>query len=229
MGLRTLVLNGEFSAGSRLPEVSLSETLGVSRTPLRQAMGRLVEEGLLSRIETGGCRVVSFTMAEIMDAIEIRGVIEGTAARLASERGLSMELQKEGHKILALLDKAVENPAQLDFDTYVHGNAKFHQLIGRLAGSKVISKEVERVSKLPLASPSAFLQGQELVPDFQESLKMAQSQHRAIFEAIENREGARAEALSREHARLARKNLDFVILRKPNLINRVPGLALVAT
>lgn len=229
MGLRALVLSGEFPASSRLPEVALSVRLGVSRTPLRQAMARLVDEGLLARIETGGCRLASFSMDDIIDAIEIRGVIEGTAARFAAERGAAPELLNECRQVLAALDLAVSDPNQIDFDNYVHFNARFHQLIGELAGSSVVAHEMERASNLLLASPSAFLQGQELVPDFQASLQLAQSQHRSIFNAIENREGARAEALSREHARLARKNLEFVIRTKPNLINKVPGLALVAT
>lgn len=228
MGLRTLVLNGEFPARSRLSEVALSERLGISRTPLRQAMAQLVDEGLLARIETGGCRVVSFTMNDIVDAIEIRGVIEGTAARFAAERGAAPEFLNECRQVLAALDQAVSNPDRIDFDNYVHFNAQFHQLIGKLSGSRIIAHEMERISNLPLASPSAFLHGQELVPDFQASLLLAQSQHRSIFNAIENREGTRAEALSREHARLARKNLEFVLQVKPNLIKKVPGLALVA-
>ncbi len=229
MGLRSLVLKGAFPANSRISEVALAERLGISRTPLRQAMARLVEEGLLERIETGGCRVVSFTMDDIIDAIEIRGVLEGMAARLAAERGATPELREQCRDVLNTLDDTVANTGFFDFDSYVRYNARFHQLIGSLAGSSVVSREVERASRLPLASPSAFLQGQETVPDFQASLRLAQTQHRSIFEAIENREGARAEALAREHARLARKNLEFVTLAKPDLIDRVPGLALVAT
>ena len=75
LGLRSLVMSGEFAASARLPEVALAERLGISRTPLRQAMDRLVAEGLLERIETGGCRVARFTIEDVIDAIEIRGVI----------------------------------------------------------------------------------------------------------------------------------------------------------
>lgn len=229
MGLRALVLRGEFAANSRLSEPVLSKRLGISRTPLRQALSQLVEEGLLERIETGGCRVVSFTMQDVIDAIEIRGVIEGTAARLAAERGPAEEFVGEVRDVLARLDEAVSPPGEIDFESYVHFNARFHNLIALLSASSVIAREVERASRLPLASPSAFLKGQELVPDFQASLRYAQTQHRAIFEAIENRQGARAEALAREHASLARKNLEFVTQAKPDLIHRVPGLALVTT
>ena len=229
MGLRALLLSGDYPAGSRLPEVALAERLGVSRTPLRQAMARLVDEGLLARIDTGGCRVVGFSLGDIIDAIEIRGVIEGTAARLAAERGASVELLGECRLALSQLDIAVSNPENIDFDKYVHFNERFHNLVGKLSGSSVIANEVERASNLLLASPSAFLKGQELIPDFQASLLIAQSQHRSILNAIEGREGSRAEALSREHARLARRNLEFVLQSKPNLVNKVPGLALVAT
>lgn len=227
LGLRALVLRGEYAAHARLPETALSDRLGISRTPLRQAMNQLIEEGLLERIETGGCRVVRFSMEDVVDAIEIRGVIEATAARLAAERGITPEQADECRDVLARLDAAVSPPDTIDFENYVKFNAHLHQLIGNLAGSTVVSREVERVNRLPLASPSAFMQGQEMIPDFQTSLRYAQIQHRDIFDAIQNREGARAEALAREHARLARKNLDFVTRAKPDLIHKVPGLALV--
>ena len=227
--LRRLVLNGEFAANSRLPEAALAERLGISRTPLRQAMARLVDEGLLEQLDTGGCRVASFSMDDIIDAIEIRGVLEGTAARLAAERGTDPDLRDQCRVVLDRLDDAVFGPDRPDFSRYVELNARFHDLVSTLSGSRVISREVKRASRLPLASPSAFLQGQEIVPDFQASLKHAQVQHRAIFDAILNSEGARAEALCREHARLARQNLDYVSNTNPSLAERVPGMALVMT
>jgi GntR family transcriptional regulator of vanillate catabolism len=226
--LRLLVLNGAFAASSRLPETQLAERIGISRTPLRQAMDRLVEEGLLERLPAGGCRVASFSMDDIIDAIEIRGVLEGTAARLAAERGPDPEAAEECRRVLDRLDEAVFSPDGIDFAAYVRLNARFHELVATMSASRLVKREVEKAARLPLASPSAFLQGQELVPDFRESLKHAQRQHRAIFEAILNREGARAEALAREHARLARQNLDHVMSADPSLAERVPGLALVS-
>ena len=225
--LRTLILNGEFPPNARLPETAIADRIGISRTPLRQAMALLVDEGLLERLETGGCRIASFTMSDIEDAIEIRGVIEGTAARLAAERGISQEHAEEGKRILAALDRSVSAPG-VDFDSYIRLNAEFHDLIARMSDSPIMKREVERAIGLPLASPSAFLKGQEVIPDFQASLHLAQQQHKALFAAVENREGTRAEALAREHARLARQNLAFVMESKPKLAGRVPGLALVS-
>ena len=226
--LRLLILNGAFKASTRLPETALAERLGISRTPLRQAMDRLVEEGLLERLETGGCKVASFSMEDIYNAIEIRGVLEGTAARLAAERGADPDLAEECRRVIEGLDEAVFGSDRIDFSRYVPLNARFHELISSLSNSRLVKREVEKASRLPLASPSAFLQGQELVPDFQESLKHAQLQHKAIFDAIINRESARAESLAREHARLARHNLNYVMNDRPALAERVPGLALVS-
>lgn len=227
LGLRSLIMGGGFPVSTRLPEVALAERLGISRTPLRQAMDRLVAEGLLERIGTGGCRVARFTLEDISDAIELRGTIEGTAARLAAERGADPDLFREAEAVLDRIDAALADPAAIDFDAYVPLNARFHDILSRLAGSAVVRREVERISQLPLASPSSFLQEQELIPDFQASLIRAQGHHRAILEAIAAREGARAEALAREHARLARQNLDYLSNAGPSVVNRVPGLSLV--
>jgi GntR family transcriptional regulator of vanillate catabolism len=228
LGLRSMILSGEVEANSRLPEVQLSERFEISRTPLRKSMDLLVEEGLLERIETGGCRVASFTRSDIVDAIELRGVIEGTAARLAAERGASAADLAQCDRILDGIDAALDAPGGLDFDRYVALNAQFHAMLATLSGSAVMRREVDRVTRLPLASPSAFLQGQDLIPDFRASLRRAQHQHRALVAAIRDREGARAEALAREHARLARQNLDHVMKGDARLHARVPGLALVS-
>lgn len=229
MGLRSLVLSGEYEASARLSEVALSERLGISRTPLRQAMDHLVAEGLLERIETGGCRVARMTIEDIEDAIELRGVIEGTAARFAAERGADVAQLARAADVLDGIDQALDAPGGMDFDAYVALNARFHDLLAEMSASATVRREVARVSRLPLASPSAFLIEQELIPDFQASLRLAQAQHRAILDAITRREGARAEAVAREHARLARRNLEYVVQEKSSFEGRVPGLALVET
>ena len=102
--LRWQILHGKFKANSRLPETALAKRIGISRTPLRQAMDRLVEEGLLVRLNSGGCRVASFSIEDISDAIEIRGVLEGTAARLAAERGCDSFLISQCQDLLNELD-----------------------------------------------------------------------------------------------------------------------------
>lgn len=226
--LRDRIFDGTITGGARLYEVALSETLGLSRTPLREALGRLEQEGLVERAEGGGFMVRRFSFADVVDAIELRGVLEGTAARLAAERGADSATFARMRAVVTELDAAVPgDPRALRFDRYVALNDEFHALLAVLCGSTVIRRELERATGLPFASPSAFLAVQEEVPAFRRSLGLAQAQHRAAVEAIGRREGARAEAILREHAQIARANLEYVLAEDRRLIPQVPGLALV--
>jgi len=226
--LRKRILSGELPGGTRLFEVPLAEQLSISRTPVREAMSRLAEEGLLDRARGGGFVVRTFGFADVVDAIELRGVLEGTAARLAAERGVRPEALSHIKQIVSRLDGCFGGqPGEMDFDTYSELNAQFHVALSELAGSEIIRREVQRATRLPFASPSAFLPNKADIAAFRRSLNIAQHQHWAIVEAIEAREGARAEALAREHARTARRNLDYVMVEDRSLIEHVPGLALV--
>ena len=229
LGLRNLVLGGDVAPGDRLSEVVLARRLGISRTPLRAALARLEQEGLLEQIPSGGYAVRGFRLSDVFDAIELRGVLEGTAARVAAERGVESAKLSAIKTLVGELDKTFrDRPEDMLFDRYVALNASFHAALAGLAGSEVLRREVERATHLPFASPSAFLERQEAVPAFRRSLTIAQQHHRDIVSAIEQREGARAEALAREHARLARQNLEFVVNQDRSLMARVPGLTLVS-
>ncbi len=226
--LRKKILSGDIPGGTRLFEVPLAEDLKISRTPVREAMSRLAEEGLLDRASSGGFVVRTFGFADVVDAIELRGVLEGTAARLAAERGVSPEALGRMRKLLEGLDGCFGEAADdLDFDTYSELNAEFHHELAGLSGSEIVRREVERVMHLPFASPSAFMPNMSDITAFRRSLRTAQDQHHVIVSAIADREGARAEAVTREHARMARRNLDYVLVEGQDLIERISSLALV--
>ncbi len=226
--VRELVLSGEVAPGERLSELVLCSRFKLSRTPLRAALQRLEQEGLVQAIPSGGYTVRHFSREEVNDAIELRGVLEGTAARLAAERGVSPAKLNAMRGIVAEMDNITGTTLEaLRFDRYEALNAAFHDGLAGLSGSEIIRREIERVTSLPFASPSAFLNQQVDVPAFRQSLIIGQSQHKVILRAIEQREGSRAEALAREHARLARANLDFVLDADNALKRRVPALALV--
>ena len=87
--LRELILGGELKPGARIAELTLVERLNASRTPIRMALVRLQEEGLLEALPHGGYAVKDFSEADIHDAIELRGTLEGLCARLAAERGVT--------------------------------------------------------------------------------------------------------------------------------------------
>lgn len=226
--LRQKILSGEFPGGMRLFEVPMAEQLQISRTPVREAMSRLAEEGLLDRARNGGFVVRTFSFSDVVDAIELRGVLEGTAARLAAERGVAPEALARIRDIVVELDGCFgEMPGEVDFETYAELNEEFHRELAALSGSEVVRREVDRVTRLPFASPSAFMPNRTEIAAFRRSLNTAQEQHRAIVSAIVGREGTRAEMVAREHARAARRNLEYVMTEDRSLISAVPGLALV--
>lgn len=227
LGLRELIFSGEMAPGERLSEIQMCERLGLSRTPVRAALARLEQEGILDVIPSGGYSVRAFSLEDIIDAIELRGVLEGTAARLAAERGVAPSRQAAMNALIGELDAVVASPPEaLDFQAYVELNAEFHDLLKVMAGSEIVAREIDRVMQLPFAGPSAFLNAQADILEFRASLVIGQAQHRAIANAIAMREGARAEALAREHSRLARQNLDF-LMDNGGLRARVPGLSLI--
>lgn len=228
LGVRDLIVSGMARPGERMSELVLVDRLGLSRTPVRAALAQLAQEGLLEALPGGGYAVRAFTDSDIADAIELRGVLEGTAARLAAERGVPPGRLAEMQRLLRDLDAVVAAaPGERAFDDYIAGNERFHDRLAGLAGSDLLRREIDRVVTLPFASPSAFVEAQAALPVFRDVMRQAQGQHWALLDAIENREGARAEALAREHARLARRNLDAV-LGNERLADRVPGLTLLA-
>jgi GntR family transcriptional regulator of vanillate catabolism len=225
--LRELLFAGEFRPGQRVPEVPLSTRLGVSRTPLRLALATLAHEGLLETLPSGGFVVRAFTDADVDDAIELRGVLEGTAARLAAERGPSPQALADLERCVNEMDSLLDNPETGDvFVKYVELNERFHAQLVALAGSPVIGQAIDRVELLPFASPTAFLFAQSEAPEAREILLIGQNHHRTLVEAIANGEGTRAESVAREHARLARRNLQLALGRR-ELLDRVPGGALI--
>ena len=111
------------------------------------------------------------------------------------------------------------------FTRYVGLNARFHGLLSEMAGSPVIARELERVVNLPFASPSGFVVVQSNAPKARDMLIVAQDQHRQVLDAIERREGSRAEAIMREHSRIAQRNLREAV-QSPHL-DRMPGVRLI--
>ncbi len=225
--LREMILAGELAGGTRIAELSIVEKLGVSRTPIRAALMRLAQEGLLEALPSGGYAVRTFSEREVMDAIELRGTLEGLSARLAAERAAPAVVLAEARDCLRQIDAVLSQPALSDdsFTSYVELNEKFHGLLSEMAGSSVMARELERIIKMPFASPSAFVIVQANSPQARDMLVVAQDQHWQVLGAIEQREGTRAEAIMREHSRLAQRNL-HVTLRSMQEPGSLDGTAI---
>jgi GntR family transcriptional regulator of vanillate catabolism len=229
-----MLLRGDFQPGERLSELPLVARLGVSRTPIRLALDRLANEGLLEVVPTGGFMVRSFTLTDVYDAIEMRSVLEGAAARLAAERladpsdpcglGGLRGLQAELERVMPL-DPTL-HPTIDSFATYLDLNESFHSTLVDMAKSPMLRKTMDRLLSLPFASPSATVFARLKLPRAKELLTVAHEHHNAIIEALENRQGSRAESLAREHAGLALRNLEAVLADKETM-NSVRGASLI--
>jgi GntR family transcriptional regulator, vanillate catabolism transcriptional regulator len=226
LGLRELVFDGVFSPGERVPEVDLAVRLGVSRTPMRLALSTLAHEGLLEPLAGGGFVVRSFTRSDIADAIELRGVLEGTAARLAAER---LESPAELDSLIAVsgqLDEVVHDPSTEAFVRYVELNDSYHDALVSLAKSPTLERAIAHVVALPFAAPGALLSSQASLQRSREIVVVAQHQHRVLIDALRARQGARAESIAREHAQLAQMNLELV-LEDHAVLAHLPGAPLM--
>lgn len=228
LALRDMILSGQLRASERISELQAVDITGVSRTPVRLALVRLEDEGLLQAIPSGGFMVKAFSERDILDSIELRGTMEGLAARFAAERGASARNLEPLKECLHDLDHLVrQDPISVEaFSAYVTMNARFHALLTELSGSPPVVRQIDRVAAMPFASPSAFVMAQSALPEAHHILLIAQEHHRIVVDAIENREGARAEAIMREHARLAVRNLRLALRNRTNL-DLLPALALL--
>jgi GntR family transcriptional regulator of vanillate catabolism len=200
--LRKLIADGHYAAGSRLGEEAVAAALGVSRTPVRLAFRTLAQEGLLQPAGKRGFVVREFSADDVHCAVEVRGVLEGLAARRMAERGVTADeratLQAciaEGEAVLAggpLEEAGIEAWSRI--------NARFHACIVGSGGSRVIGDAIARNNHLPFASADSITVESGALEREYQKLRFAQLQHRLVVEALLGRESARVEMLMREHA-----------------------------
>jgi GntR family transcriptional regulator, vanillate catabolism transcriptional regulator len=223
--LRESLLRGEFAPGERMSELPLVARLGVSRTPIRLALERLAHIGLLDLNASGGFTVRGYTPSEALDAIEIRGVVEGTAARLASER----LVDKSELETLRRLGEQMDRLERLTLDSFAHYmdlNEAFHATIIDLAKSAILTRAFQQAVSLPFASPSAMVFPTSGLAYSDAALAVAKEHHRSLIEAIATRQGTRAENLAREHAFIARRVLTMA-LSDTDALSKIPGASLI--
>jgi GntR family transcriptional regulator of vanillate catabolism len=224
--LRELILSGEFEPGERMSELPLVERLGVSRTPLRLALATLEHEGLLRSLSGGGYAVRAFTQADMRDAVELRGVLEGTAARFAAERGATRREIRSLRTINAQIEPLLALADYESFEAYMDLNERFHARMLDIARSPLLDRALDGILSLPFGGVNAMVLTEAELPESRQILVIAHRHHQGLIEAIEGRQGARAEALAREHARIALTNLE-IVLRHREMLELVPGSSLI--
>ena len=181
----------------RLDERALGEQLGVSRTPVREAISRLEQEGIVENIARRGAFVVRKSKSEILDIVDVWAALESMAARLATSRASDEEISQLRSKF-ATLDG---DEARAHIDEYSDTNIEFHQTIIRLGHSELITQ---------MANQLFFHMRAIRASTIGDRNRVAQSvmDHSRIIEAIEERDAYHAEQLVRDHALELAKHIE---------------------
>jgi GntR family transcriptional regulator, vanillate catabolism transcriptional regulator len=206
-----MILHGELPPGERVREVELASRLGVSRTPVREALPILAQEGVLTQLDTRGFVVRAFTPQEIMDAIDVRGALEGLAARMLAEQGPSRRVIHSLHECLREGDEIFTKGHLVMADEAHYGemNRQFHSLIVQGSGSKVVAEAIERNGRIPFAAAHAIAFDKVDLPRMHDHLLYSHHQHHVIVQALEDGESSRVAALMVEHAHMAKVSMNL--------------------
>ena len=200
--LRALILTGEYGPDERLVEEQLAERLGVSRTPVRQALTMLEAEGLVEIAPNRGATVCSFSTEDVGDIYDLRAVLEGHAARRAAGRITISELARLREltgKMEGLAGQFEDHEEEIR--TRVGLNQEFHGIIVEASRNRRLQRLINRTVEIPLMFKAFFwYTPHERV--------ISNHYHRQILESLEKGDADRAEIIMREHVYEGR---DFVI------------------
>jgi len=203
--IRTAIMNGSLQPRERLMEIQLAEELGVSRTPVREALRKLELEGFIVMVPRKGAYVSDLTIKDIADVFEIRAALEGLAGALAAERITEEELD-EMERLLVEKGEAIH---QNDIEKLVEADTRFHEALYKASRNErltaIISNLREQIQRFRLTSLS--------VPGRRTDSLV---EHRNILEAIQARDIQVARQLAQEHIENA-ENVLIESLKKGGL------------
>jgi DNA-binding GntR family transcriptional regulator len=200
--LRRMIIEGEYGPDERLIEEQLAERLGVSRTPIRQALTMLEAQGLVEIAPNKGAMVCSFSVEDVRDIYDLRAVLEGHAARRAAlrvgdkELGRLSELAEEMEGLAGRFSEHEEEIRRL-----VVLNQEFHGTIVVASRNRRLGRLLRGTVQIPLMFKAFFWYGPH-------ERTISNHYHRQILNALEAGDADRAEIVMREHVYEGR---DFVI------------------
>lgn len=207
--LREMLMRGEFAPGYHLQEIPLAEQLGVSRTPVRLALGALAHEGLLSYTPQRGFLVRGFSVKGITDAIDVRGDLEAMACGIVARQGLE---EAQRHAIQECLEAsealmARDHLEPQDLEPWFAYNSTFHNTLVEAAGNETIARFMEHFNSIPLAAAGVVAATLSNLKRVRRVFLTSNEMHGWIFDAIEQRQPERAAFLMREHVYQGREGL----------------------
>ena len=204
--LREAILTGKLEPGQRLMEVSLAEQLGVSRTPVREAIRKLELEGLVVMIPRKGAYVADVSLKDIIEVLEIRAALEGLAASLASERMSEEDLERLEVTSYEF-KKSLENGT---VEEMVEKDVEFHDLIFNATNNQKLVQINNTLREQVYRFRITY------ISDFDTSKKLVQ-EHQQIIEAISNRDSRMAMEQAMSHI----ENAENFIIEKSRKKNKI--------
>ncbi|MDE1991509.1 MAG: GntR family transcriptional regulator [Rhizobiaceae bacterium] len=188
--LREMISRGDLPAGERLNEVVLAQALGVSRTPMREAVKLLASEGLVELLPGRGARVRQFSAEELSNIFDVLGALERHAVEIAICRMTAKALAEIGRLHHQMGDAYLKRNRK----NYFKANQKLHALLVELADNPVLS-----VTHTTLTKQSVHNRHETLISEQRWGESVAE--HQAIFDAIMERDAGRAGLLMLDHSR----------------------------
>ena len=197
--LRAAILEGRRAPGERLGEIEIAAELGLSRTPVREALGRLGSEGLVDLLPHRGARVRSWTADDLDETYELRAALEGLGARRAAARIGAADLDRLAALAaeMVTVDPSLGHRPPGDFADLAALNARFHALIVGAAGSDRLAATLAGLVQLPLV-----MRTYRRYTDA--ALARSHAHHHEIVDALRAGDGAWAESVMRSHVLAAR-------------------------
>jgi DNA-binding GntR family transcriptional regulator len=186
--LRSLIIEGELAPGARLNERELSERLGVSRTPLREAFRMLAADGLLVQLPNRGAQVVALSPDDVRHAFEVMASLESLSGELATQRVTDSDIAD----LRAMQAEMEVAHAQHDLPNYYRVNRAIHDHINAIAGNPVLTQTF-RTLNMRL---HALRFRSNLVPA---KWDQAVTEHRDMIDALAARDGARLRDILARH------------------------------
>jgi GntR family transcriptional regulator of vanillate catabolism len=207
--IRDMIVDGTLAAGTRVAEATIAERLGVSRTPVRNALPALATEGLLEPAGKRGYAVRGFSVEDSFRATEIRCVLEGYAARELAARPDRAAIVAELHQCLKDGDAifAKGHVVKEDESEYARMNRRFHDIIVDGARDALLGELIHRVYSVPFVAPGVVAFNRVPLAEIYPILVSGHHQHHAIVDAIEGGQPDVAESLMRGHSSPARRSL----------------------
>ncbi len=194
--LREMILRGDLPAGARLGEVELADRLGVSRTPVRESLGRLAAEGLVELVPNRGAWVTNWTSAQLEEVFDLRAALEPRLTALAVAHATAADIAGLERLALAMACEGAPGPRR-DLDALVPLNRAFHERLVGLAGCSAMAAALAGAVHAPIVVRNFHAYDDA-------SLARSLAHHLEIIAALRARDPAWAAAVMTAHIRNAR-------------------------